>query len=336
MEKKQSLFREEVLSNRLNRSLGTLRVNVPLNFRITSFFCLLILLTVASFLFFAQTEEKIEVRGFLDTEQGLITIYSDLKGQIIHSNAEEGRTVKKGETLFYIANSSDSHSKALMENLKQRLANLKREYALKQENYHAITKLYAKHYVAAALVKETETALLELSNKIKLVDLELIQYHKGQSQQIKSTVDGVITNIFYKQGQTAEPTKALLQILPKNSQLIARLYIPSRDIGFVNKGDKVLLKYDAYPASRFGVYPALIKEINLTVLTDEQEDKPIKLGQPYYKIKANLARPFVKLYGKEVMLNHGMTVTAVIKGDRKQVWKWILDPVYSFYGEIFS
>ena len=65
-------------------------------------------------------------------------------------------------------------------------------------------------------------------------------------------------------------------------------------MGFVKKGQQIIIKYDAYPSQRFGSYKAYIKEINLTVLTDGMEDKPIQVGQPYYKIKAELDKGGIK------------------------------------------
>jgi len=117
--------------------------------------------------------------------------------------------------------------------------------------------------------------------------------------------------------------------------LVARLYIPSREIGFLKVGQLINIKYDAYPSQRFGFYPAVIKEINQTILTDDKEDKPIKVGEPYYKIKAEIKTQNVKVYGKDVPLNHGMTLTAAIRGEKKKIWQWVIDPVYSFYGDKF-
>lgn len=337
MEKKQHpLFREEAINSRLNRSMGTIRINVPLNYRIVSIFSSLVIITIILFLFFAQTAEKIFVRGFLDTENGIVTVHSEIGGVILKSRVEEGERVKKGDTLFVTTNREYEKTNELIENLNQRMKNLSREYQIKKEHYKSISTLYKKHYISASVLKSTEAELLELKNTIKLLDLDLIKYRQSQYQLIKSPINGIITNIFYKPGQSVEHSNTLLHIIPNNSKLIARLYIPSQNIGFLKKGGSVLIKYDAYPAQRFGVYTALIKEINLTVLTDENEDKPIKVGQPYYKIKAELVTPYINLYGKKSNLNHGMTFTAVITGEKKKVWQWILDPIYSYYGDTFS
>lgn len=336
MEKIPTLFRKEAINHRLNRSLGVMRINVPLNYQITGIFALILLAVIVVFFCFAQTSERTYVRGYLDSDIGIITVSAETGGVIHQAGIEEGKQVKKGDTLFIISNPNQEKTKVLIENLSHRVANLKREYQLKKEHYQALEKLNKKKYISTSILKQTESELLEIINKTQSENLELIKYKQSQYQYVKSPADGIITNIFYKQGQIVETSKPLLQIIPDNSTLIARLYIPSKEIGFLKKGAQVIIKYDAYPSQRFGFYKAFITEINLTVLTDEKEDKPIHVGEPYYKIKVELEKPYVNLYGKKENLSYGMTLTAVITGEKKKIWQWVFDPIYSYYGEVIS
>jgi len=334
--KKKPLFRQEAIDNRLNRSLGTALINVPFNYQMTAILAMVLLAIIIVFFCFAQTAEQTFIRGYLDSDIGIVTVYSEDRGIIRQAVVEEGKQVNKGDTLFIISNPHQEKTQVLIKNLSQRIANLKQEHQLKKEHYLALKTLNNKNYISASALKETESELLEITNKIKSEELELIKYKQSQYQLVKSPTDGIITNIFFRKGQIVEASKSLLQIIPNDSTLIARLYIPSRNIGFLKKGDHVIIKYDAYPSHRFGYYYAFIKEVNLTILTDDKEDKPIHVGEPYYKIKAELEKPYVTLYGKKENLSHGMTLTAVITGEKKKIWQWVLDPIYSYYGETFS
>ncbi|CAM3702195.1 HlyD family efflux transporter periplasmic adaptor subunit [Legionella longbeachae] len=336
MDKRDSLFRKEAIDNRLNRNLGTIRINVPFNYQLAGILSAVLLVIITLFFCFAQTSEQTYIRGYLDSDGGIVTVNAEAGGLINQAGVEEGQSVKKGDVLFVISNSEQEKTKALMNNLSQKITNLKREAQLRKEHYHALEQLKKKNYISTSTLKDTELELLEIRNKIQSENLELIKYKQSQSELVRSPVDGVITNIFYKQGQVVEASKILLHIIPDNSTLVARLYIPSKDIGFLKKGAQVIIKYDAYPSQRFGFYKAFIREINLTVLTDEKEDKPIHVGEPYYKIKAELETPYVNLYGKKENLSHGMTLTAVITGEKKKIWQWIFDPIYSYYGDVFS
>ncbi len=93
MEIQQSLFREEAIKSRLDRSLGQVRINVPLNYKLVSVFSLLLLLSILMFLLFGEISEKIAVLGYLDADKGIVTVHSELGGTIIKSKAEEGQRV---------------------------------------------------------------------------------------------------------------------------------------------------------------------------------------------------------------------------------------------------
>jgi membrane fusion protein len=334
--KKTPLFRKEAIENRLNRSLGSVRINVPFNYQITAILALVLLAVVIVFFCCAHTSEQTFVKGYLDSDSGIVTVYSENGGIISQALVEESKPVHKGDVLFIISDSRQEKIKVLIKNLSQRIANLKQAHLLKKEHYLALKKLNNKNYISSSTLKETESELLEITNKIKSEELELIKYKQSQYQLIKAPTDGIITNIFFRKGQIVEASKPLLQIIPNDSTLIARIYIPSKNIGFLKKDNAIVIKYDAYPSQRFGFYKAFIREINLTILTDDKEDKPIRVGEPYYKIKAELEKPYVNVYGKKEKLSHGMTLTAVITGEKKKIWQWVFDPIYSYYGDTGS
>lgn len=332
--KENTLYREKAIQYRLNKSFGTVRLHVPVNYCLAGIFSFILLIAILSYVFFASFAEKITLLGYLDSDNGIVTIHAERDGVLAKSLIAEGKTVKKGDHLLLIAHGQQEKMQELTQNLEQRRVNLQKAYQLKNEEYMAITKLHTQHYVSDTLLKNAELALIELSNQIKLIDSELIQHKHNDWQWIKAPVDGVITNIFTKPGQIISPSRPLLQLIPQNTKLIARLYALPQDIGAIKKDAKIALYYDAYPAQRFGSYQAFIREINLTVLTDAEDEKPIKIGQPYYKIKAELATPFIYLNGQTVALNHGMTLHAVVSGLPKKIWQWVLDPIYSYYGDI--
>lgn len=336
MEKKSSLFRKEAIKNRLNRSLGTTRINTPMNYQIAGLSSLALISIIVIFLCCAHTTSKISVKGFLDTERGILSIHSELGGFIVKEPIQEGTHVNKGDTLCIIISIEQEKNLVVIDNITQQINNLKQELHLKKEHYQALKQLFKKNYISASLLNETKTELLEIQNKIQSADLEIIKYKHSLYQLIRAPIEGTITNIFYSQGQTVDAAKTLLHIIPAYSKLIARLYVPSRDIGFVKKTGQVVINYDAYPAQKFGFYKAMIKEINLTVLTDEKEDKPISVGAPYYKISAELEKNYIYIYGKKSLLSHGLTFTAVISGHERKIWQWLFDPVYSYYGELLS
>lgn len=165
--------------------------------------------------------------------------------------------------------------------------------------------------------------------------MELIKYRKNSSYVIRSPIDGTISSVIYKAGQYTNLTKPLVTIFPDNTELVAKLFIPVKKSGFLSKKNKIIIRYDAYPYERFGSYQAFISEISQGILTDKDEEKPIRIGEPYYKVTAVLEKQSVTLYGKERKIQNGMTISAVVIGSKRKIWQWILDPIYSVYGGLF-
>lgn len=335
MEKNQSFFRQEAIKSRLDRSLGSTRINIPLSFKVVSIISFGLLSILLMFIFFAEISEKISVPGYLDADKGIVTIYSEQGGTILKSALEEGQRVNKGDILFVLSHDETRDTQERIKNLNQQIKNLKQEYQLKHDHYQSMFTLFEKQYVPAASIKAIEAELLEINNKIKTIDLDVMKTKQSVYQRIKSPVTGIITNILYKQSQIVDQVKPLLQIIPRDARLIVRLYVSAQEISYFKKNKMLTVAYDAYPAQRFGIFKAIIKEINLTILTDKKEDKPIVVGHPYYKVKAELEQSTLFVSGKKTHLNYGMTLKGVIRGEKKKIWQWIVAPIYNYYGDIF-
>lgn len=334
---KNQLFRQEAIENRLNRSLGIASVNIPVRVKLTATLLCVLFILVLIFIAFVPFSERLSVRGFIDSEKGVASIYSSSNGIVVSSHITEAKHVIKNQNLMVIsAEFRFGNSETFQnteKNLKRRQNNLNMELKLKSDLAESLLLLYKKHFVSIHQLNEVKAEVLELENKVKTIDFEILTVRQKQFYTIKSPIDGVITNIQYKKGQYTDASKLLFQIIPDNSALIARLYVPAQHIGYIKKGSVALLKYDSYPSQRFGAYNAIIKEVNLTILNDNNEEKPFSIGQAYYKAEAELQQSYVKIYGLPVKLNHGMAFTAIIPGQKKSILKWIFDPIHSYIGE---
>src|SRR5207248_7705638 len=128
-------------------------------------------------------------------------------------------------------------------------------------------------------------------------------------------------------GQTVQPQRLQLEIVPDDSPLQAELLIPTRAAGFVRIGQTVRFLYDAFPYQNFGAYTGRITELSHTVLTKSDTAGPIAPEEPVYKAIAVLDRPDVDANGKAVPLQAGMLLKAQIILDRRTLASWILDPL---------
>ncbi len=150
--------------------------------------------------------------------------------------------------------------------------------------------------------------------------------------------EGVITAITAELGQTVGTGQTVVSILPAGSVLEAEIYAPSRSVGFVKPGMKVLLRYQAYPYQKFGQYSATVREVANTSLRPEELSLPgaAKGGasEPVYRIRLKLDKQEILAYGKSLPLKSGMLVDASILLEQRRLYEWVLEPLFSISGRM--
>src|SRR5207248_10198632 len=128
-------------------------------------------------------------------------------------------------------------------------------------------------------------------------------------------------------GQTVQPQRLQLEIVPDGSPLQAELLIPTRAAGFARVGEEVRFLYDAFPYQNFGAYTGRLTELSHTVLTKSDAAGPLQPEEPVYKAVAVLDRPDVDANGQKLPLQAGMMLKAEVILDRRSLASWILDPL---------
>ncbi|WP_419419197.1 HlyD family efflux transporter periplasmic adaptor subunit [Legionella sp. D16C41] len=275
--------------------------------------------------------------GYLNESQGVISLYPSKNGVIIHSYKNQGDRVKKGEAIFLVHSLTESQlidRNDVLKKLITRKKSINYEIEIKDNQLQELKKLLLKKYITLDFFNNKQQEIIELKRSLNLVETEIIKYKQDESYLVYSPIDGFIASSIFKEGQFVNLTKPLVKILPNKSKLIANLFIPVAQAGFINKGNKIIIRYDAYPYKRFGNYQAIIDTIDETILTDAEDEKSIQIGYPYYKVNAKLSSQYAKIYGKKKKLHQGMTITAIITGPKQKLWQWILDPIFSMYGEL--
>ena len=142
----------------------------------------------------------------------------------------------------------------------------------------------------------------------------------------------MVSSLLLKAGQTVTAGQPLLTVLPQGSTLEAQLLVSSASIGFVHPGQRVVLRYQAYPYQKFGLHRGRVTEVSrnalspqeVTLLTGQQ------VGVPMYRIMVQPDAQSIEAYGRPAALMPGMALQADILLDRRRLIDWVLDPLYGF------
>lgn len=128
-------------------------------------------------------------------------------------------------------------------------------------------------------------------------------------QKITSPVDGVVFDLKpTSRGFVAQTSEPIMKIVPFDS-LIARVEVPSNQIGFVSVGKEADISIDSFPATDFGVIPGTVVKIGSDALPPDQINNT-------YRFPADVQLKTQQLRlksGQTLPLQAGMSLTANIK-----------------------
>lgn len=174
-----------------------------------------------------------------------------------------------------------------------------------------------------------EQRIQVLRNQLADAEQRTLEVEGRRAQVIRAPVSGRITTLQAKVGQSAEPTRLQLEIVPAEAELQAELFLPARAIGFVEVGQPVRILYDAFPYQHFGTYRGNVISVSQTLLTPGNAAGPIQLNQPSYRVIAALERETVDANGKAVALQPDMLLKADIILERRSLASWLTQPLRS-------
>lgn len=157
---------------------------------------------------------------------------------------------------------------------------------------------------------------------VALVEQEAAE-HEGRSRVlVTAPIAGTVTAQVPDTGQTVAGGVPLATVLPVGSQLEARLMVPSRAIAFVDVGQQVLLRIDAFPYQKFGQVPATVARV---------EQAPASEGDaaagPLYRVTVRLKTQAINADGHDKPFKAGMTLEADILQDRRRLIEWLYEPL---------
>ena len=196
---------------------------------------------------------------------------------------------------------------------------------------------------------------LKMQKELALIDRNLAQLGQERAEAearreivVPAPQDGTVTSIQAVRGAAATTAVPLLAVVPGGSRLEAHLYGPSRAVGFVQPGQRVRLRYQAYPYQRFGHHEGVIESVSRSAVSPaelppqlagiaDQADAAAAPGtraEPIYRIVVRLERQDVQAYGQSFALQPGMALQADVLLERRPLYQWVLDPLYTVTGKL--
>ena len=177
-----------------------------------------------------------------------------------------------------------------------------------------------------------------LRSKVSEVDEQITNAEAKHAIEIVSSAAGQVTAIAAQPGQVVQSGARLLTIVPADTRLQAELLAPSASVGFIRTGERVLLRYAAFPYQKFGSYWGTVTEISRATLQPDElktfvpSIPTVDQSKTFYRVTVAPDSPNVMAYGREQPVEVSMQVDAGVLLDRRPIYEWILEPLYGVNG----
>lgn len=172
----------------------------------------------------------------------------------------------------------------------------------------------------------------DLDTRESAIERAEVQIRARRNFDVRAPVSGRVVTVNRKVGDTASPSEFALTLIPDDSKLIGRLLIPTTAIGFVEPGQDVRMRYDAFPYQHFGVQAARVHEIARSVLFDGDDYGPLRVTKPAYPASVDLLSQTIDAKARHVPLHSGMLFSADIVLERRSILEWALEPLLGMRG----
>ncbi len=204
-----------------------------------------------------------------------------------------------------------SYKDSILDNIKNKENQIK-SLQDEKENYIKQRESSEKKYELSMIEERNE-----LDEKIKSEENNLEALKNNNSKYtIKSPVNGVILNANYNTvGSYINQSKAIAEIVSSDSELKIETYITNKDIARIEKGQKVIIKLEAYDYQKYGTLEGTIDYISPSAIVDKE------LGA-VYKVKIK----FDKNQNPNIDILPGMTVTLETKSGKQRIIEYFLEP----------
>jgi membrane fusion protein len=194
----------------------------------------------------------------------------------------------------------------------------------------------------AELAAQVRGAKEQTTRSLSTLKQEHVENAARRRTVITAPHAGSITAIAAEPGMAVPAGSALATLLPQDATLEAQLYAPGSAVGFVEVGQRVQLRYEAYPYQKFGMATGTVQDVTKSPFALNELPAAIAstfapmaqaTGGAVYRLTVALDSQTINAYGSAQSLKPGMNVEADVIQDRRRLYEWVFEPIIGFAGK---
>lgn len=238
----------------------------------------------------------------------------------------------------------ESYEQYLKEGLiaKDQLSAQQSQFYQQQSSYQYIfTQVNQLEIEITKLRSDLITRSLNLDNQIAQYENQRSELQRQYAEAdatgnifINSPVDGRVSSLAMTQGQMASVGDLLAQLVPTTNysyQMV--LWVPNESVPYLNVGDAINIRYDAFPFEKFGQFAGEIISIARVPASEREmvlygSAPPARNTNTFYKVLASIHRTEFSYQDKTLKLSSGMHSNVTLFLENRKLYQWMLSPFY--------
>lgn len=191
---------------------------------------------------------------------------------------------------------------------------------------------------------QLKAELLQLETAAELLQHESIERSVNNEQVIMAPFTGKITATHVEAGQALNAGQTVMSMVPSENggaTLEAQLFATSRDVGLIEIGREVRLRYGAFPFQRYGTYRGHIRSISSSPITVDEFQQKIGFSasnrvasEPRYKVVVRLNSQTVWARGRAHTLKPGFDLDADVISESSTLGSLLFEPLLAVHGKM--
>jgi hemolysin D len=287
--------------------------------------------------------------------------WGDISAKLVKLNAESARrqaeiatvqaTVVKLETTLPLSRAREDDIKDLAEQgyvtrhtgldrTRERIE-LERDLSTQRARLVETQATLAESQSArASYMAETRRTLRDREAQADLKRQQATQEQAKATQREKLTtltapVAGVVQQLaVHTIGGVVTEAQALMVIVPEaggradgGAPVTAEVTLDNKDIGFVNAGQVVEVKFETFPYTRYGTVPATVQRVTADAVLRDKRGEGGASETAVFPATLALSATHINIDGKQIRLSPGLALTAEIKTGKRRVIEYLLSPI---------
>ncbi len=175
---------------------------------------------------------------------------------------------------------------------------------------------------------EIERTRANFQNAYDIAEIRLKQTKQAVNRSVDADIDlilapesGIVTQVLVNTpGQVVNKGQILVTIAPASTPIVAEALILNKDVGLLSSGQKVKLKFEAFPFQDYGIQHGYLRQISPDAMGDEGT------GTVFRGI-IDLENTTIFVHGEEKAFMFGMKGAAEIITDRQSILMLALNPL---------